>query len=296
MTNMKSATKKMDAAPAGKRSMSTAMGITAVLAIIASVALHQNFRTTIDATLGEVKSWMNTFDIEQWLEHATISDRMSWAVDEIAAKVNGLEAKLVDGERKHLTGYEEHEPHYHMSQFMEYFRVEPLDDMEVAPNLVDALAKYDYATDPEYLSRKSEYDGLIEQYAQYVVDRPASQDDRFYVKFSPQLNEYALYARAPLPRKAVLGFFTGVVREQGYTAGDAWKFRGTLLNDDGSPKRVVIDGRFKSNWFYFLRIHDKGNVRLHVFPYKNMWYVLFEARRPIAIGEELFLGDDDVTK
>ena len=184
---------------------------------------------------------------------------------------------------------------YTMKQFMEYFRVQPLDQPIVEDtDLEQALEAYDYKTDPEYLRAPDHYNRLSSLYSPYI-DRPSSIDNRFYIKWNTATQRYALYARIALPVHAPLGIFTGVIRDQGYDSSDAWKYRGTLYDEAGEKRKLVIDGRHKSNWFYFLGVHGKGNTKVQTFPSDKRWYIFFETDRPVEAHEELHLAASGVS-
>ena len=187
---------------------------------------------------------------------------------------------------------------YYMHHFQDHFRLTPINRIEISAEVAESYKNYQLISDPYYLENKAECDFLDQEFSPYLNGTGGGMhDERFFVKWSEENEHYSLYAKVDMATKVVLGSFAGVLRYRPQNIDDSWKYRGNVIGDDGNPLDLVIDSRFKGNWFHFLRTTEKkGNVEAVLVPYirQNMWHVVFQAKRSIVAGEELLIGDGDL--
>lgn len=178
---------------------------------------------------------------------------------------------------------------FHMMEFEEYFRVKPLEKMEVHEEIAPLFANYNITKDPQYIQRQSFYDVASREYGEFTKRSPLI-DERMYVKWNDEAKQYRLYAAVPMSRKSVLGVYTGELRVPNENTNPhySWRYPANVLDGEGEALPLVVDCRLKGGWFRFIgRDPENGNVEAFTVPHENQWYLMYQTTRAIEVGEEL---------
>lgn len=267
------------------------------LAVGASFAIAGNYGEEIKQGVTQVYDYMTgpsetalqlknmVSEIEELQEeNAKLQQKVMQIMNKAKDRINGIESTDAPNQDR-----------YYMHEFEEYFRVKPIDEIEIDPKLLPYFESYNIKEDPYYIQYKSECDSLNIELGPYI-GRPSINDKRFYVAWNSNLEQYSLYASIDLPYKSVLGYYTGILQVRFHDVTDAWKYKATIIGEDGEPMYLVVDGRFKGNWFRYLRISsEEGNTEALLVPKDNMWYIVFRTKKPLEAGEEIVIGQGDIS-
>jgi hypothetical protein len=183
----------------------------------------------------------------------------------------------------------------HFKDFKQMFSMLPSNDMEIDSHVSQYFSNYTLENDPIYQENKEHLDMVVSNYADAV---PSSQENesRFFVSWNPDKQDYSLFASANLPKNTFLGSFAGVITDHTMDPTKTWRYKANLKDESGEPVELVIDGRNKGNYFYFLQVayEHAGNVEAFFIPKDNLWYIGFRTTRPIMKDEEIVLNNEEI--
>jgi len=183
---------------------------------------------------------------------------------------------------------------FRQDEMSKYFTVDLIHEIEPENYFMKrALKEYDINDDEKMKEHPEEYKVNSVMYGKYL-EKGFKDDDRFYIQFIDQNKGFGLFAFKEIKQNDVIGVYTGLITMKlGKKMFDTrYLFHITSIKHPhtGAKADLYIDARAAGNQLRFVNHDSNPNCEAIYVPYKNMWNVIFVAKRDIAINEEITIS------
>lgn len=185
---------------------------------------------------------------------------------------------------------------YGYKDFVRQFGVIPLHKTIVDSAVAALVAAHDIRQDPAYLNEQEEVERMAAKYGA-LIEEGTANDDRFYAAWTGPEKGYGMFPRVPIKAGDCVGVYAGVITNGSMASAYAWGYNSdrqiqTEYDPDGLG--LVVDSEKMGNMLRFANHESpEPNTEAQMVPYKNLWHVLYIAKRDIAPHEEVTISYGD---